>query len=328
MDRGKLSLLGSSTFLISGPVGTRVEEPLLIHRFEGLKEISQRTNMSVAISTYVDEPIPLQISSMCHVTRISDPGIDRNTRSDRDGTIILGNTSRMLACTIAGLLEVETEYVVKSRIEVLPKDSNFESAVERALTDLEFHPGRIMAFMAMHYQSLENNPKGTFLFIPDIFQVMRTSQALELWKGAQSYWETYGRKWSAQRKDFANEQIMGLSLAKLTGQELNKIDLEKFHRNTFNKNIVSIQQDFERNRILTLQCQSLGLHESRLTSRDKDNKVQSEEINFPDSSKESSNYFSYQMKYEFFRFAKLLTRVRTSKKLRTIAFWKQRLGLH
>ena len=284
--------------------------------------------MSVAITTYVDEPIPLQISNMCRVTRVSDPGIDKNTRSDREGTIILGNTSRMLSCTIAGLLEVETEYVVKSRIEVLPKDSNFESAVDRALADLEFHPERIMAFMAMHYQSLEKNPKGTFLFIPDIFQVMRTSQALELWKGAQSYWETYGRKWSAQRKDFANEQIMGLSLAKLTHQELNKIDLENFHRNTFNKKIFFIQQDFERNRILTLQLQSLGLFDSRLTLMDKDNKEQSDKINFPDPCRKSSNYYFYRMKYEFFRFVKLLTRIHASKKLRTISFWKERIGLH
>lgn len=321
-----MSLLGSSTFLISGPVGTRLEELLLIHRFEAIKEISRRTNMSIAITTYVDEPIPLQISTMCRVTRISDPGIDKNTRSDREGTIVLGNTSRMLACTIAGLLEVETEYVIKSRIEVLPKNCNFESAVERALADLEIHPERFMAFMAMHYQSLGRNTKNAFLFIPDVFQVMRTNQALELWKGAQNYWETYGRKWSAQRKDFANEQIMGLSLAKLTNQELNKKDLENFHRNKFNKKIFLIQQDFERNRILTLQSQSLSFFDSRLTSTDNYHKVQSDKILFPDPSKESSNYYFYRMKYEFFRLVKLLNRIRASNKLLTKAHWKQLLG--
>ena len=321
-----MSSLGSSTFLISGPVGTRLEELLLIQRFEAIKEISRRTNMSLAITTYVDEPIPLQISNMCRVTRISDPGIDKNTRSDREGTIDMRNTSRMLACTIAGLLEVETEYVIKSRIEVLPKNSNFESSVERALTDLEIHPERFMSFVAMHYQSLGMNTKSAFLFMPDIFQVMRTNQALELWKGAQNYWETYGKKWSAQRKVITNEQIMGLSLAKLTNQELNKKDLENFYRNKFNKEIFLIQQDFERNRILTLQCQSLSFFDSRLTSIDNYPQVQLDKIIFPDPSKKSSNYYFYRMKYEFFRLLKLLNRIRASNKLLTKAYWKQRLG--
>jgi hypothetical protein len=183
-----------------------------------------------------------------------------------------------------------------------------------------------MAFMAMHYQSLGMNTKSLFLFIPDIFQVMRTNQAVELWKGAQNYWETYARKWSAQRNVITNEQIMGLSLAKLTNQELNKKDLENFHRNKFNKKIFLIQQDFERNRILTLQSQSLSFFDSRLTSLDNDDKVLLDKIIFPDPSKASSNYYSYRMKYEFFRLLKLFNDFRASHKLLTKVYWKQRLG--
>jgi hypothetical protein len=179
--------------------------------------------------------------------------------------------------------------------------------------------------MAMHYQSLSMNTKSAFLFIPDIFQVMRTKQALELWKGAQNYWETYAEKWSTQPKAFANEQIMGISLAKLTNQELNKKDLKKFHRNKFNKKIFLIQQDFECNRIFTLQSQGLSFFDSRLTSIDNEHREQWDKTIFPDDSKESLNYYFYRIKYEFFRLAKLSKSIRGKNKLLTKAYWKQHL---
>lgn len=220
--------------------------------------------MTVAVSTYIGEPLPGRNFEEFSFIRVSDPGPDTSRTMGRTKSADR-NTSRMIECTIAGLRQVKTDYVVKSRVELLPMSHAFENEVPSILSEMETKQELLIAFLGTHYQGLTRDVKNAFLWIPDTFQIMRTSQALDLWEGAQKYWEAHRSDWMNQRKMISNEQILGLSLARMVGRELSQKTIVNFSKSKLNKEIYNAQKELEHRHTFLLNTISLGFHESRIS---------------------------------------------------------------
>jgi hypothetical protein len=243
-------MLENFTLLISGPLISRVKENELIKYFSILNDAKNQYGLTIVISTYPNELTQsLKNFQFCFILN-DDPGPDYcNT-----GAVILGfrtnktnrNTTRMLSTTSLGLSQVRTEYVVKTRVEILPSKIEFAQALHHILeNNLE---SEIIIVLQELYAGLTYTKKiPTFLWVPDTFQIMRTRDGLKLWGGALDLWQKYkinlvGRSWNV---DLANEQVLGLSLVHNFIKPLSERKVKKFHRYTCSLQFIRASFKFE-----------------------------------------------------------------------------------
>ena len=120
--------------------------------------------MSIAFTTYVNEPLPSKITGNKRITRIPDPGPD-NVNLEVATNNFSRNSSRTLECTISRWQNVHTECVNKLRMEILPMNCNFECGLSRVLEILDSEPYKLIALVEAHYQGLLTDIKGVYLGI-------------------------------------------------------------------------------------------------------------------------------------------------------------------
>jgi hypothetical protein len=246
----KHKMLANCTLLISGPLVSRVKENELIKYFLILNELKNQYGLTIIISTYPNELTQALKNFQFRFILNDDPGLDcyytgaaiLKSRTN----IVTRNTTRMLSTTSSGLSQVRTEYVIKTRVEILPSKIEFAQALYQVLEN--YLESEVIVFLAEHYTGLtytENKP--LLLWMPDVFHIMRTNDSLKLWVGALNLWQKYkinlvGRSFNV---DLANEQVLGLSLVHNFIKPISKKNLKKYHRYTCSMKFIRANLIFE-----------------------------------------------------------------------------------
>lgn len=228
-------VLSNCTLLISGPLLSRVGEDKLIEKFSLLNELKDKFGLKILISTYYDElNLRLRDYEFSFILN-DDPGQDciytRQNIFRTEINRITRNTTRMLSTTSKGLSEVDTKYVVKTRVEILPSKIEFAHALHQLIKADQ--KSRVIVFLAEHYTGLTySEEKPLLLWVPDTFQIMRTKDCAKLWAGALDLWRDYKTYFVGKSLniDLANEQILGLSLVHNFIKPMSKTQLRNYHR--------------------------------------------------------------------------------------------------
>jgi len=270
----KNNMLKNCTLLICGPLTSVVKEDQLISDFLLLNELKNQYGLTIVVSTYSKEITQTLRNFQFTFIMNDDPGQD----SYYTGLSILGsktnkvtrNTTRMLTTTSLGLARVRTEYVVKTRAEILPSKIEYAQVLHQILENhLE---SQKIIFLAEHYTGLAyNQDKPLLLWVPDVFQIMRTSDGLKLWKGALELWQKY--KTSLIGKSFyvdlANEQVLGLSFVHNFIKPISARSVKGYHRYSCSLRFILANLKLELHMFKTVYYDALFLGAGRFRWNDK-----------------------------------------------------------
>lgn len=278
----KHKMLANCTLLISGPLISRVKENELIKYFSILNELKNQYGLIIVISTYPNELTQALKNFQFRFILNNDPGLDSYytgiKKLGKRANKVTRNTTRMLSTTSLGLSQVRTEYVIKTRVEILPSKIEFARVLYRVLEN--YLESEIIVFLAEQYTGLTYSEKTPLLlWVPDTFQIMRTRDGLKLWEGALDLWQKYkinlvGRSFNT---DLANEQVLGLSLVNNFIEPLSERIVKKFHRNTCSLQFIRANLKFEFYLFRSVYYDALFLGEGRFRW----NKKQSPTITLP-----------------------------------------------
>jgi len=264
----KQKMLENCTLLISGPLISRVKENELMIYFSILNDLKNKYGLTILISTYPNELTKALKNFNFRFILNDDAGIDcyytgtAVFRSRKNK--VTRNTTRMLSTTSLGLSHVRTEYVVKTRVEILPSKIEFAQVLYCILEN--YLESEKIVFLAEQYTGLTYSEKTPLLlWVPDTFQIMRTRDSLTLWKGALDLWQKYkinlvGRSFNI---DLANEQVLGLSLFHNFIKPLSNKRVKKFHRHTCNLYFIRANLEFEFFLFRSVYYDELFLREGR-----------------------------------------------------------------
>ena len=278
----KHKMLANCTLLISGPLISRVKENELIKYFSILNELKNQYGLIIVISTYPNELTQALKNFQFRFILNNDPGLDSYytgvKKLGKRANKVSRNTTRMLSTTSLGLSQVRTEYVIKTRVEILPSKIEFARVLYRVLEN--YLESEVIVFLAEQYTGLTYSEKTPLLlWVPDTFQIMRTRDGLKLWEGALDLWQKYkmnlvGRPFNT---DLANEQVLGLSLVNNFIEPLSERIVKKFHRNTCSLQFIRANLKFEFYLFRSVYYDALFLGEGRFRW----NKKQSPTITLP-----------------------------------------------
>jgi hypothetical protein len=261
-------MLSNCTLLISGPLTSTVKENQLIKDFSMLNELKNRYGLKIVVSTYSNELTPALRNFQFRFVLNDDPGQDcyytglgiLRSKTNK----VTRNTTRMLTTTSFGLSEVKTEYVVKTRVEILPSKIEFAQALNQILED--FLESEKIVFLAEHYTGLAyTEKKPVLLFVPDVFQIMRTSDGLKLWEGALELWHKYRTNLTGNsfHIDLANEQVLGLSLVHNFIKPISERSLKRYHRYNCSLKFIRANLKFELEMFKSVYYDALFLGQGR-----------------------------------------------------------------
>lgn len=256
------------TLVVSGPVKSRFSSSLNSNSLRDSFILVKNMNASnqIIISTYKDE-FPNNLNKYVDKVIInSDPGPDLYrvdpwpiSNASKQQT---SNISRMLKCTSAGLAEVQTEIVIKSRVELLPENSQYFQNwyVSNAHSLVESQKPLIL-FLIEHFSGISFSINGILGMVPDTFQVSKTDTLKRTWDQASLFWENYSLliSNSGRRFPLIPEQIIGLNFLNLYGGfDLHK-EIPKLRRHFVSTKLVKSQIYAERELINWISYRNSGL---------------------------------------------------------------------
>jgi len=264
-------MLSEFSLIIAGPLKSRISEELLVQKLRDLVKIQDILGFKLIFVTYPDEFPNFNLSLPNLVIKIADPGSD----DFRSGPELLGyqkrNTTRMLLSVTEGLKKSYTRYSIRTRVELLPqllKINDFANTCLAAQKHIDQNYLGI-AFISEHYYGLSRQEKGVHTWLPDTFQIMKTSDMKTIWDTAHQIWNKNKNMWHDIKVSFplANEQIMGLAfLIHLSSNEIGP-RIDRFHRFNWDKKLIQYNKLAESEKFYTFKFNSSGLSQSKLNSR-------------------------------------------------------------
>jgi hypothetical protein len=257
------SMLENFTLVIAGPVKSRCTEKELIWKMAALRELQRKENLKIIFSTYADEIPETYIENSFTILINKDPGLDTFSAGQ-----VKRNTSRLIQTSLAGIGSVETEYSIKTRIELIPEVEKFHEFISICKSfESKSEKGDIkIGFLTEHYYGPLRPNKGIHSWVPDTFQIMKKTDMFELWNGAQSIWESYKNSWHKKHILFpiTNEQIIGLSLYSLINKYNSAINLRNFQRYSCVFKLIRQNINAEVHNFIYFNFKKSGLSTSRL----------------------------------------------------------------
>lgn len=307
------------TLVVAGPIVARASQKELEVSFGKLASIVENSGLKVIFSTYPDEvPSKIECYPFSFVT-LDDPGPDifdeklKMTVLER-----VRNSSRVLASTRFGLSRVETKFVIKSRIELLPMGLEFIAGLGKIQKIMDDSADIHLATLGPHYLGTQMNYKDAYLWIPDIIQFMRTKDMLRLWQTAETYWLEYKALWMQKpRGAIATEQVLGLAYANLFGSGYPLRRFHNFRRNTLDRYVYRNICIWEKRQIFTMRVTDLGLPRNRFTSLE----LSQKHVDLPLSPKiKLPTYLKFKIAH--LRKVTRLNQIRIKYPALTLQFWK------
>lgn len=228
--------LQKCALLVAGPIISRCAIEQLSAIQSNLQRISSETGLQIVVATYQNE-WPFQIfDENFKLVVVEDPGKDRFELLGKPK--IERNTSRLLDTVNAGLSVIDRDFTIKTRIELLSQNIKLKEFLILILENFRKSRNVTIAVLANQYQGLVKPAKGSFLWIPDTFQVMRTDEMARMWSGARKLWSEFKDPWNTNFNSApANEQIIGLSFGSLCGAGFSREEISNFSKKTFNRKI-------------------------------------------------------------------------------------------
>lgn len=212
------------SLVISGPIKSRINRGINLEATEIYlrKFLSLNKFNEVIISTYGDELEPVLSKIATKIIINTDPGPDlyrvipwpMHSISVRQSS----NLSRMLLTTCAGLEVARNEFVIKTRVELLPTDSfNSTKIIDELLYEFYTKKELKLGILKEHYSGLKYSVDGTLGGIPDTFQIGRKDTLIDIWQSSKKFWfDNYN---TLTNKSFAfpisSEQLLGYTFFSL-----------------------------------------------------------------------------------------------------------------
>jgi hypothetical protein len=315
-------LLDDCSLIIPGPISTRGGGPSVKSKLQNLLEISKKTGLKLIVVTYPKEFPEEMNHSLFSVVTVKDPGPDIFPSHEQRSAVPNRNTSRMIQTTLAGVCKAETQFALKSRIELIPTDFQFAYSIMKLREDFKTNTEFKISVGGQWYQGLTKYKKGTFLWLPDTVQFMKTLDMRALWETAAKLWLKNMNHWNYKVKaPLANEQILGLSFTKITGNSLSEDMIKSFQRYTFNKSIYKTLGVWEKNIIKTYTHIDLALPINRVNNP---RHIDRKHVILPlHNSKKLPFYLTCQIRQKLFIFFLVVSNFRSRFSLFTLIFWKK-----
>lgn len=260
-----MKTLSDVTLVIAGPVKSRQTELELIEKIKHLQYLIDKTGLSVIFSTYEFElSMNILKSPNLEIIINEDPGSDQ---ANLNGTYLktpdYRNTSRMLISTLAGVKKVKTKYTVKTRIELMPVNDKFIKICTESIDILKNNEKAVL-FLGNHYRGIgiQNYHKsGQLGWLPDTFQIMRTTEIVNVWQNAFYIWDKNKKYWLSRKTVYpvSNEQIIGISYIQCRSNFQQKFKIQKFHRYTLSVRMLYFQYRLEKSSFRALNYEDSGL---------------------------------------------------------------------
>jgi hypothetical protein len=208
------------TLLLSGPIKSRftnkLTEESLIDSLLLIKNINPLNQ--IVVSTYKGEfPRKLEIY-VDNVILNDDPGpdfyrVDPWPIGKRD-SLQSSNISRMLGSSVAGLSQVNTSITIKTRLELLPQNSEkFLSWYNKYSAEIRDSDEPLIAFLLEHFSGISFSINGLIGMIPDTFQMSKTQTLKEFWSESSLFWNEHSHFLTNSKIRFpiTPEQVIGLN---------------------------------------------------------------------------------------------------------------------
>jgi len=172
----------------------------------------------IIVSTYNNEMNLLNVTSNMKVIINKDPGINIYRNSllgfNKKEIRYKSNLSRMLTTTLSGLNNATNEYVIKTRIELIPTDIKyFYEWLEPLINKMESSNLPQIAFLKEHYSGVSHSIDGTIGGIPDTFQIAKREILQKVWLQSKEIWDKNFSKLTNHKISLpiTSEQLIGYS---------------------------------------------------------------------------------------------------------------------
>ena len=139
----------------------------------------------------------------------------------------------MLTTTLSGLNNATNEYVIKTRIELIPTDIKyFYEWLEPLINKMESSNLPQIAFLKEHYSGVIHSIDGTIGGIPDTFQIAKREILQKVWSQSKEIWDKNFSKLTNNKISLpiTSEQLIGYSYFSLYTNFRVKDKIQKFTR--------------------------------------------------------------------------------------------------
>lgn len=243
------------SIVISGPIFSRFGRINQYDVLNSLKMIKSINNSNqIVVSTYENE-VPDDLALYCdHIIINDDPGADvyRNnpwpigTKKSRNQS----NLTRMLKLTLAGLSVCTNDFVIKTRIELIPQNRlQFYNWLNKVQSEFEVSDKKSIGFFTETYTGINFSINGLLGVLPDVLQFGHKEVLLNTWEESYKFWinnfEVLTRK--SINYPITPEQLLGLNYLKIyTGLEIDD-KLFKLRRNYISLSLIKSVLNAENN---------------------------------------------------------------------------------
>ena len=230
------------SLLITGQIKSReMNDDLNLQLFQAYKIMKDLNSKNeIVISTYKNEIKGIDKANFDKLVLNKDPGPDNfrvspwpiGRKSQRFAT----NYSRIFTTAISGLKECQNNIVIKTRIELIPRDlSKFKEWIEYITTQIDGDSNARIAFLTEHYNGVAFSIDGTLGTLPNTIQIAEKEILLDLWSSSLVFWQKNFKTLTRKTLLFpiTDEQIVGLNyLALFCGFPISR-ELKKLRRYYF-----------------------------------------------------------------------------------------------
>lgn len=208
------------TLLIAGPVRSRLSKGFTLQDLENALKVFKVASPSgkIVVSTYEGEFPPELYGLTDLIVTNQDPGSDYfqpnpwPIAASRRGSS--ANYKRLLTSTLAGLKGCSEGFVIKTRVELLPRETEVFSAwLHKCSAEFEANSTIKIGFFLEHYSGICFSINGLLGGVPDTLQVGRRKDLLRIWETASLFWEKHSTALTRKSKRFplTSEQLIGMS---------------------------------------------------------------------------------------------------------------------
>ena len=286
------------TYLISGPIKSRAVDENWCAVIKSIaEELKNRCpSNQLLVSTY-----PNEIDEIADIKIIinEDPGHDQNFYHTNGKIQLPRNTLRMLNSTFNGIKLVDTDWCIRSRVELLPNIKHIEkhiSKIEELIQDLGKIKKGGAVFLASNFHSSIISRKGSILSFSDIFSIMKTQDIRAVWETAQKIYLEILNSGIQPKHPLMNEQIIGQAYMNV----FYNLRYKEFNsRYFFKKDLFMKELEIIVKKLIIIESDSLYIMKSRVSSMPPGRQVLPKNL-------EHKNFLL--IKFKFWRFIALYVR--------------------
>lgn len=208
------------TLLVAGPIKSRFNAAFTLQDFENSLRVFKLASPAgkIVISTYDGEFPPALVGLVDSVVNNPDPGYDYFRPNPwpigNGGRGNRSNYKRLIASTLCGLQVCDEGFVIKTRVELLPRNPKvFSNWLQKCTNEFESNLSLKIGFFLEHYSGICFSINGLLGGLPDTLQLGRKADLLRVWERSNLFWASYSSVLTRKSNRFpiTSEQLIGMS---------------------------------------------------------------------------------------------------------------------